>query len=302
VAAVQAATILLVSRIANQRGALWALAFGSVIVVLLLTLSARAKRNWIQNLRLHRSTSTNLEAVRGVPRVWLCAHLDSKSQTVPMLVRIASAIALGCVTILAGLVVLFQLFADAPVRSGWAIIDIAAVVCALPSVLCWVGNKSSGALDNASGVAAVMIAASLSTAPKDLGVVITSAEELGLAGARVWAQSADRNIKLINCDTVDDTGRFRCMHTGSRPAGLVSAIEVSAATLGLELTTGRLIPGILADSVAFSDLGIAAVTLSRGKLSTLAHIHTRRDTSSELTGRGVAEAAQLLAALTREES
>jgi len=63
---------------------------------------------------------------------------------------------------------------------------------------------------------------------------------------------------------------------------------------------GRLIPGILADSVAFADVGIEAVTLSRGTLSTLARIHTRRDTSNTLTGVGVAEASALLTALAKE--
>jgi hypothetical protein len=58
----------------------------------------------------------------------------------------------------------------------------------------------------------------------------------------------------------------------------------------------------MADSVAFADLGIQAITISRGTLSTLARIHTRRDYSNDLTGRGVAEAAHLLAASTRELS
>jgi hypothetical protein len=63
---------------------------------------------------------------------------------------------------------------------------------------------------------------------------------------------------------------------------------------------GRMIPGILADSMAFADRGIESVTVSRGTLSTLARIHTRRDNSIALTGSGVAEASALLAALTRE--
>jgi hypothetical protein len=61
-----------------------------------------------------------------------------------------------------------------------------------------------------------------------------------------------------------------------------------------------MIPGILADSMAFADRGIEAVTLSRGGISTLARIHTRRDNIIALTGAGVAEASALLAALTKE--
>ncbi|HUR00497.1 MAG TPA: M28 family peptidase [Gemmatimonadaceae bacterium] len=299
-AGVQAATILGISRIEFQWGALRAIAFASSIAIVLVTLTARAKRGWIQNLRVQRSTSINLEAVRGAPRIWLCAHLDSKSQTIPMLVRIASAIALGVVTALAVVLLLVQLFAHRQLPSVWSALEIAAVVSALPSVFCWVGNNSRGALDNATGVASVLMATKLPAASKDLGVFISSGEELGLAGARVWAKNGDRNIKLLNCDTVDDNGGYRCMHTGRRPSDLIAAVEKSAADIGLKLATGRLIPGILADSVAFADLDIPAVTLSRGNLSTLARIHTRRDTSNQLTGRGVAEAAHLLAASTRE--
>jgi hypothetical protein len=61
-----------------------------------------------------------------------------------------------------------------------------------------------------------------------------------------------------------------------------------------------MIPGIMADSMAFADRGIESVTVSRGTLFTLARIHTRGDNSMAFTGSGVAEASVLLAALTRE--
>src|SRR3954463_1120926 len=69
VAAAQAATIVMVSRIADQRGALTAIAVAAVMITLLVVLTARAKRGWIQNLGLQRATAANLEAIRGVPRV-----------------------------------------------------------------------------------------------------------------------------------------------------------------------------------------------------------------------------------------
>jgi hypothetical protein len=71
--------------------------------------------------------------------------------------------------------------------------------------------------------------------------------------------------------------------------------------MGFKLFTRRLIPGILADSVAFTDRGLQAVTISRGSLSTLARIHTRRDITTALTGSGIADASVLLAALTMEQ-
>jgi hypothetical protein len=61
-----------------------------------------------------------------------------------------------------------------------------------------------------------------------------------------------------------------------------------------------MIPGILADSMAFADKGTESVTVSRGTLATLARVHTPRDNTSAFTGRGIAETSVLLAALTRE--
>jgi hypothetical protein len=90
------------------------------------------------------------------------------------------------------------------------------------------------------------------------------------------------------------------MYTGAKPKRIAVAAETIAGALGVRLAMRRLIPGILADSMAFADLGIEAVTLSRGTLSTLARIHTRRDTSNAFGGIGVAEASALLSALAKE--
>jgi Zn-dependent M28 family amino/carboxypeptidase len=183
---------------------------------------------------------------------------------------------------------------------AWQALGVAAVVAALPTLFCWVRNDSNGALDNATGVCAVLLAAQSVSDVADIGVLLTSGEELGLAGARAWGARASREITVVNCDTFDDIGSWRCMHTGRRPGSLSATVETSASRLGFKVSTGRMIPGILADSIAFSDLGINAVTLSRGTLSTLARIHTRRDNSAVLTGKGVADASRLLSDLVRQ--
>lgn len=298
-AAVQAATILVSARTAIHQGPLAALLVGGALIIALMLASGDAKRRWTAEFPFQRARSVNLEARRGTPAVWLVAHIDSKSQTVPMLIRIASSVALAITTALALVVLLLSLAGMTRVASMWPALQVAAVVAALPSVLCFVRNDSPGALDNASGVAATLLASG-SAAPRDLGVLITSGEELGLAGGRAWAAGATPEMLVINCDTVDDAGRWRCMYTGPRPRRIAAAAETIAGGLGLKLTTGRLIPGILADSMAFADRGIESVTLSRGNLSTLARIHTRRDNSTALAGRGVADAAAVLSALAKE--
>jgi Zn-dependent M28 family amino/carboxypeptidase len=206
------------------------------------------------------------------------------------------------VTLLVALVLLGALAGWIVPTPFWSAIQVIALVVAMPSIFCLVGNQSPGAVDNATGVATVLLAAAALAPLPNLGVLITSGEELGLAGARIWALTASTESIVLNCDTIDESGRWRLMYSGDRPRRLSAAIAGVSAALGVRLAPSRMIPGILADSMAFSDRGIEAVTLSRGTISTLARIHTRRDTSIPLSGSGVAEASRVLAALTRELS
>ena len=298
-AAFQAATIVVVARMAVHQGPLAGLIIGAALMTALMLASGDAKRRWTTHFPFQRAQSVNLEARRGNPEVWLVAHIDSKSQTVPMLIRIGSSVALGGVTMATLIVLLATLVVGRAAEPVWHALAIAAVAAALPSIFCLVRNDSPGAVDNASGVAAVLIASQM-TSSRNLGVLITSGEELGLAGAREWAARASPGALFINCDTVDDVGGWRCMYTGSKPVRIASAVEGIARRAGLELAVGRLIPGILADSMAFADRGLDAVTISRGTLSTLARIHTRRDTSTTLAGGGIADAGALLSTLAKE--
>jgi Peptidase family M28 len=297
--AVQVATILIATRTAMIWGPLAALIVEAILYIALFLVSADIKRRWIRGLPISRATSINLEAKRGNPSVWLVAHLDSKSQTVPMLIRIASAVALA---VAAALLALLLVLSMAGVREPALIapaIGIAAIAAGAPSILCFVRNDSDGAVDNASGVAAVLLAAQSLATHADVGVLITSGEELGLAGARAWSQANTGTMTTLNCDTVDDAGSWRLMYTGRRPLRIAEAsAKISERFDGLRLS--RLIPGILADSIVFADRGLEAITLSKGTLATLARIHTRRDTSNVISGDGVARASVLLTALTTE--
>jgi hypothetical protein len=277
-----------------------ALAIGGALIAILFLVDGYAKRRWITSFPAQRASSVNLEARRGSPGVWLVAHLDSKSQTVPMLLRIAGSIAVATVAALTLLAVLSAIVGLDGGTRVWNTLQVAAIVVALPGVSCFVRNKSVGAVDNASGAVAAILAAQSPSSPTDLGVLITSAEELGLAGARGWCGSAQLEDFILNCDTVDDVGGWRAMYTTVRPKRLGDAAVRLGARLGLRLRVGRLIPGILADSIPFSDRGMEAVTISRGTLGTLARIHTRRDFSIAMTGKGAAEASVLLSALAKE--
>ena len=239
---------------------------------------------WLQrSVAGSRAPGINLEARRGQPVIWLVAHLDSKSQPIPILVRAAAIVASAILWIVMAAMAVLH------VKTGWDAVTIAALVAGLPIAISTVGAHSPGALDNATGVATVLLAAERVDRSVPLGVLITSAEELGLAGARAWVREQTTKVPVINCDTIDDHGYLTIMHSHGRPERLIRAFEQRA------VRARGVLPGILVDSVAFAEAGWDAVTVSRGTLATLARIHRRADTPDKLTGRGIAEAADIIA-------
>jgi hypothetical protein len=132
-------------------------------------------------------------------------------------------------------------------------------------------------------------------------VLLTSAEELGLAGARAWARVwSEAGLPpgaAVNCDGVDDAGRLTAMYSGARPEALVRAASAEEGGDAGRATVRRLLPGILVDAVALADAGWRTITVSRGTLGTLGRIHTPRDTADRLSGNGIADAARLMQSL-----
>jgi len=230
-------------------------------------------RKGVLRLSVLRRRAMNLEARHGgEPAVWLVAHIDSKSQPIPLLLRAAG---IGLLLI-AWIGALFFMH-------GWLYLGL---IGALPVIASVVGRRSAGAVDNAAGVATVLGAAALLPRDAPVGVLITDAEELGLAGARAWCASHSPAIAL-NCDGVDDDGELTLMWTRPRSRRVEQAFG--------PMRVIPLVPGVLVDSVAFSDAGWEAVTLSRGTLRTLQRIHTRRDNLEHLRGDGVEGASRALA-------
>lgn len=247
----------------------------------------------VSDMRRFRATGVNLRAARGnEPKVWLVAHIDSKWQPVSMLMRVAGVCMLGIAAVV-------TLVAVAMHGRAASIALIATWAGGLPLMLSFVGVRNHGTLDNASGVAAVLDAAALLPRDCGVGVMITDAEELALAGARAWARET-RPAIAINCDSIDDDGPLVVMYTGRSPDEIVSRLRTAASTLGEPLRVMRVIPGILTDHVALARAGWPAVTLSRGTVRTLQRIHTSRDTLAHLRGRGIAAAAQVLAHVVTE--
>ena len=254
-------------------------------------------RRGILSLPLMRCRSVNLVATRGdrLPAVWLMAHLDSKSQPVPISLRAAGVIGtLAVWGVTAALLLAAVAGLRTPPEFWWSLLSV-GVLSSIPIIASTVGGESDGALDNASGVAAVLGAAALlpNREGASVGIVITSAEELGLAGARAWSTGTAPAIAL-NCDGVDDQGAIVVMYSGDRPKGVLR-IVIGAAEPGETVSARRLVPGILTDHVALTAAGWSAVTVSRGTIGTLRRIHTRSDSLARLRGDGLIPVARLLA-------
>ncbi|MGI8499061.1 MAG: M28 family peptidase [Gemmatimonadaceae bacterium] len=274
------------------------------LIILISSLAAIGWSAWwigtagILRLPWARATSVNLVATRGTPRLWLMAHLDSKSQPVPIGLR-ALGITVSLFVWLAAVVLVLLQVGTGHGAPGWLWIVVAGVAGGLPVMASLVGSASPGALDNASGVAAVLLVVGALAPAIPLGVVLTSAEELGLAGARAWSRSRTA-ATAINFDGLDDTGPLRFSWSGKRPGDLLDRLQRGAALARVPARVQRLPPGILTDGVALAGAGWSAVTLSKGGVRTLSRIHTRRDQATALSGEGVAQAAEVVVRLLEE--
>lgn len=245
-----------------------------------------------------RATGINLVAVRGEPAVWLVAHLDSKSQPVPMLARVAGIVGSALVlAVLLALGVAAWSGENAP-PAVWIAAGLAGIIATLPVMGSTVASRSPGAVDDASGVATVLRAAALLPRTMRVGVALTSAEELGMAGAQAFATCRGAGVAL-NVDGVDDRGTVLCMVHGRAPIAR-DAVLAAARRIGAAVRLGPTIPGILTDGVALANAGWSAVTFSRGSFATLARIHRAADNLDALRGDGVESMARLVAAAATE--
>lgn len=224
--------------------------------------------------------------------MWLMAHLDSKSQPVPILVRAVGVMGL-IASIIMGFIVSLLQSTGADVAALWPWIAGAGILSALPVAASVVHARSPGALDDASGVGTVLMVAQSLPAHIPLGVVLTSAEELGLAGARAWVRGR-APAQAINVDGVDDSGGIRLTWSRRRPSRLIARLTAAALQARTAARAGRLLPGALLDGVALADAGWEAVTVSRGTLATVARIHLPGDSLAHLTGDGMVLAASII--------
>jgi hypothetical protein len=247
-------------------------------------------------------TGNNMLAAKpgAVPRYIFMAHLDSKSQPIPLAFRgpaiILALLAWIAFTVFALLGLLDPVWIRTDINTLLGVISLIAGVLL---IFCWVENRSPGALDNASGVATVLGIAEAEREHDDVAFLITDAEELGLVGARNIARKLNPVFGVINVDGVDDAGPVYVLEKFGVPARhiaphLVASILQAAEKLDLPAQRRNVPFGLLLDHLPMARANLPAVTLMRGSFASLRRVHRPTDSLDHMTGTGVETAIRLL--------
>lgn len=261
---------------------------GVRLVLILLAVLAIAVR--FGGRTAPRTLGANLLArPRGRPvRVWLTAHYDSKSQQVSMAARL---VGLACLAAqLPAIVAIAGLWA-AGERTQWlALLALPALVGGIVLSRADLRNDSPGAVDNATGVLAVLATLDRLPAAGNVGVCFTDAEEWGLQGALALVRGRPelfRDAAVVNFDGLDDRGGTLLF--AHRPGPLVGRL---AGVAGVR--PYRWLPALV-DGVAFARVARECVTVMRGDWRTARRVHTVRDDAARLQLDGVRQAAAAVA-------
>jgi Zn-dependent M28 family amino/carboxypeptidase len=181
-----------------------------------------------------------------------------------------------------------------PLEPVLAVAGTLAAVGAL-LVLSPARDASPGALDNGTGLAALLALASRT--PPDVAYLVTDAEELGLAGARAAVEQLPPVAGIINLDGLDDRGPIRIAERrGQRAAArtVATALERNARALGIDVVRRPLPPFVLVDHEPLAAAGLPALTLLKGTWRSLLRVHRPTDTADRIDGTGAAEVASLV--------
>ena len=245
-----------------------------------------------------------------LPHLYLVAHYDSKSQYLPLVVRIVLFVLVIAGSLVFSALVVFNLLLGTLTTLMLAI-GILVIISGIPLLFLNYGNESAGAIDNGSGLGLVLhLAALLAGWPELVGklgvtVLITSAEELAVKGALAYVQENDAQLRnmadggglhVLNFDGIGVdgqlylVGRERKGGQGSG-VGLSRLVRQSADELGIPI--GRFsLPGAMFDHVPFAEAGYDAITMIGIGKDSLS-VHTAGDSPDKLYEGGFDQAGCL---------
>jgi hypothetical protein len=246
------------------------------------------------------------DSEHAVPQLYLVAHYDSKSQRMPLVVRIA----LFMLAIISGLV-LVVLTVFNVVTALYLPIGLLTLAASVPLLFLDVGNNSPGAIDNASSVGLVLHLAEVLAQRTDwqdklhVTILMPNAEELTLMGSVAYVTAYEKQLHeqahqgglyILNFDGVGVDGDLYYVgrsreHESHARMTLLTYVRTACAELDLPLKRFGFI-GALFDHIPFAQRGFDAISLiAVGKASR--SVHTPRDSIEQLHVRGFDQAGQV---------
>jgi hypothetical protein len=243
----------------------------------------------------------------------LSAHYDSKSQIMPVVVRAtfcilgySTAILLGTTLVVVGIMRAAGKDVLGNVAGFYATLVPAFFLFVLAFNL--TGNRSPGALDNASGEAVILeMARALKRRPLesfDVRIASFGCEEVGLCGSINYLLVHEEELKarpfyMLNFDVPFSPGGTLALNTGFEiPPRLTSRhlnelAERAALDMGFEIKEIFLPIGAAADHMPFSKHGLEAT----GFVSASAHVHRASDSIDKINSEGLRRTGEVALAV-----
>ncbi|MYA72262.1 M28 family peptidase [Candidatus Poribacteria bacterium] len=263
--------------------------------------------------RRHRTeniiATNNANRDNNTPTFLFVAHYDSKSQVLPIAVRmVAYGVAIvGLIALTIVMLVKVIALIWLPNYIVWGIAGITSF-CLLLLQINLTENRSPGGFDNASGVGVMLEVARVMMArdeKKSLTFLATGAEEYGMCGAlryiQAHADEYDReNTYVINLDGLGvGDGVNLITRYGIPPTRttrtLRNLFRTSSEALGIRVSERYLPIGVGLDSIPIASRGFETVTLTaKGVGSVALKIHSKQDQSELLNEESLQQVGELI--------
>lgn len=263
--------------------------------------------------RRHRTenivATNNINRDHNTPAFLFVAHYDSKSQVLPIAVRVVAygITIVGLIALTVVMLVKVITLIWLPNYIVWGIAGITSF-CLLLLQINLTENRSPGGFDNASGVGVMLEVARVMMArdeKKSVTFLATGAEEYGMCGALRYVQAhADEydreNTYVINLDGlgvgdgVNLVTRYGIPPTRTTRT-LRNLFRTSSEALGIRVSERYLPIGVGLDSIPIASRGFETVTLTaRGVGSVALKIHSKQDQSGLLNAESLQQVGELI--------
>ena len=263
--------------------------------------------------RRHRTenivATNNVNRDNNTPTFLFVAHYDSKSQVLPIAVRVVAygITIVGLIVLTIVMLVKVIALIWLPHYIVWGIAGITSF-CLLLLQINVTENRSPGGFDNASGVGVMLEVARVMMArdeKKSVTFLATGAEEYGMCGAlryiQAHADEYDReNTYVINLDGLGvGNGVNLITRYGIPPTRttrtLRNLFRTSSEVLGIRVSERYLPIGVGLDSIPIASRGFETVTLTaRGVGGVALKIHSKQDRSELLNAESLQQVGELI--------